>query len=87
VYDDFVKQIQQPENSLALDIGCGISAKSARLARCGYVVSPADYSESILSHARENFARKQLVDRITIGREDILNLSFPIDHFAPQLSG
>jgi 2-polyprenyl-3-methyl-5-hydroxy-6-metoxy-1,4-benzoquinol methylase len=80
-YDDFVARIAQPKGSLALDIGCGICANSIRLAERGYVVSAADYSESILAAARQNVAHMQLADRITISREDILNLSFPSDHF------
>ena len=80
-YDDFVRRIDQPPGSRALDIGCGICANSIRLARRGYVVSAADYSEAIIAQARENVSRHQLSDRITIGREDILNLSFPNDHF------
>jgi len=80
-YDDLVSRIGQRPNSLALDIGCGICANSVRLARRGYLVSAADYSEPILVQARENIAFNQLTDRITISREDILNLSFPSDHF------
>src|SRR5580698_6975199 len=44
-YDDFVKRIDQQPGSRALDIGCGICANSIRLARRGYIVSAADYSE------------------------------------------
>jgi 2-polyprenyl-3-methyl-5-hydroxy-6-metoxy-1,4-benzoquinol methylase len=80
-YDGIVEQVAQPKGSRALDIGCGICANSIRLARHGYIVSAADYSESILDKARENVAEKQLADRITIGREDILNLTFPDNHF------
>ena len=80
-YDDFVRRIDQPPGSRALDIGCGICANSIRLAHRGYVVSAADYSEPILAQARENVSRHALSDRITIGREDILNLGFPDDHF------
>jgi len=80
-YDDFVSRIGQQPGSVALDIGCGICANSIRLARRGYIVSAGDYSEPILVQARENISREQLTDRITIGREDILNLSFPNDHF------
>jgi ubiquinone/menaquinone biosynthesis C-methylase UbiE len=80
-YDDIVERVAQPQGSHALDIGCGICANSIRLAQRGYVVSAADYSESILGPARENVARQQLADRITVGREDILKLSFPSDHF------
>jgi SAM-dependent methyltransferase len=80
-YDDVVQHLGQPEGSRALDIGCGICANSVRLARRGYIVSAADYSESVLEPARENVARKQLVDRITVSRGDICNLSFPNDHF------
>jgi 2-polyprenyl-3-methyl-5-hydroxy-6-metoxy-1,4-benzoquinol methylase len=80
-YDDIVRGIGQQAGSHALDIGCGICANSIRLARRGYFVSAADYSEPILLEARENVSRNQLSDRISIGREDILNLSFPTDHF------
>ena len=80
-YDDFVRRIDQPPGSHALDIGCGICANSIRLARRGYVVSAADYSEVIIAQARENVSRHQLSDRVTIGREDILDLGFPTDHF------
>jgi len=80
-YDDFVRRIDQSPGSRALDVGCGICANSIRLARRGYVVSAADYSEPILVEARENVSRHHLSDQITIGREDILNLSFPDDHF------
>ena len=81
VYDDFVRRIDQPPGSQALDIGCGICANSIRLARRGYVVSAADYSEPIIAQARENVLRLDLSGRIKIGREDILKLSFPTDHF------
>src|ERR1700683_1451373 len=81
VYDDFVRRIDQPPGSQALDIGCGICANSIRLARRGYVVSAADYSEPILVEAHENVSRNELSDRITIARDDILNLSFPNEHF------
>ena len=80
-YDDFVKRIGQSRGSRALDIGCGICANSIRLARRGYFVSAADYSEPILVQARENVSRHQLSDRINIGREDILNLSYPSNYF------
>ena len=80
-YDDFVRKIDQPRGSLALDIGCGICANSIRLARRGYIVSAADYGESILVEARDNVLRNRLLDRITINREDILSLSFPDNHF------
>jgi 2-polyprenyl-3-methyl-5-hydroxy-6-metoxy-1,4-benzoquinol methylase len=80
-YDDFVKRIDQPPGSDALDIGCGICANSLRLARRGYIVSAADYSEPILAQARDNVSRNRLLDRITVGREDILSLSFPNDRF------
>jgi ubiquinone/menaquinone biosynthesis C-methylase UbiE len=80
-YDQFVERVGQPQGSRALDIGCGICANSLRLARRGYLVSAGDYSESILDPARENVARNGLSDQISITREDILNLSFPDDHF------
>ena len=81
VFDDFVKWLGQPEGSLALDIGCGNGSNTVRLARRGYRVCAGDYSEAILPETRQNIAQKNLADRVTITREDILNLSFPSDHF------
>ena len=81
IYDEFVKRIGHPLGSHALDIGCGVCANSIRLARRGYIVSAADYSEAILDQARANVSRNQLSEQITIDREDILNLSFPDNRF------
>ncbi len=80
-FDDFVRRVSQRPGSSALDIGCGICANSIRLARRGYKVWAGDYSEPILVRARENALRQRLSDHITIGREDILNLSFPNNTF------
>lgn len=80
-YDYMVGVLKQPEGSQALDIGCGICANSVRLARRGYQVTARDYSESIIGPAHENVAAKGLSDRIDIGRDDILNLSFPDAQF------
>jgi 2-polyprenyl-3-methyl-5-hydroxy-6-metoxy-1,4-benzoquinol methylase len=75
-YDHVVGVLRQPQDSLALDIGCGIGANSVRLARRGYHVVAADYSESILEPAHQNVERRGVADRIDIRREDILSLSF-----------
>jgi 2-polyprenyl-3-methyl-5-hydroxy-6-metoxy-1,4-benzoquinol methylase len=80
-FDDIVRRIGQRASSRALDIGCGICANAIRLARRGYIVSAADYSEPILVQARENVSRNQLSDRVNIGREDIVKLSFSNDYF------
>lgn len=76
-YDAFTQRIGLPAGSRALDIGCGICANSIRLARRGFVVSAADYSQAILPRAHDNVAHHELSERISIGREDILSLSFP----------
>jgi 2-polyprenyl-3-methyl-5-hydroxy-6-metoxy-1,4-benzoquinol methylase len=80
-YDDLVGRLGQPSGSLALDVGCGICANSIRLARRGYTVSAADYSEPILAQARANVDRHGLSNRIATCRDDILNLSCASDHF------
>ncbi len=80
-YDNFVGRLGLPTDSRALDIGCGICANSIRLARRGFLVSAADYSEPILVQARDNVFSNELSDRISIGREDILHLSYPSAFF------
>jgi ubiquinone/menaquinone biosynthesis C-methylase UbiE len=81
IYDDFVARIGQPPGSHAIDIGCGPGYNAMRLARRGYRVTAVDYSEAILPLARENVAHEHLSDVITIGRDDILNLSYPSQNF------
>jgi 2-polyprenyl-3-methyl-5-hydroxy-6-metoxy-1,4-benzoquinol methylase len=80
-FDDFVKVLNQPPESDALDIGCGICANAIRLARRGYRVTAADYSEVILEPARRNVEHNGLCDRITVQREDIMGTSFPDNEF------
>ncbi len=80
-FDEIVSVLKQPAGSRALDIGCGICANSVRLARRGYNVTGADYSEAILEPARQNVAHQGLSDQISVQREDILALSFPADEF------
>jgi SAM-dependent methyltransferase len=80
-FDDIVKVVNQPPQSQALDIGCGICANAIRLARRGYRVTAADYSEAILDPARQNVERNGLSDSINVHREDILELSFPDNEF------
>ena len=81
IYDDFVARIGQPRGSRALDIGCGPGFNAIRLACRGYRVAAVDYSEVVLPAARQRIADEHLADVITVGREDILNLSFPIASF------
>lgn len=81
IYDAFVARSGQPAVSHALDIGCGPCFNSIRLARRGYRVTAADYSEVVLSHARENLAREHFSEAINPAREDLLSLSYPSDHF------
>jgi 2-polyprenyl-3-methyl-5-hydroxy-6-metoxy-1,4-benzoquinol methylase len=76
-FDRCIALLNQPRGSRALDIGCGICANSMRLARRGYRVSAADYSDSILERAKVNVRGARLDEQIDIGHEDILNLSYP----------
>ncbi|MEP6784869.1 MAG: class I SAM-dependent methyltransferase [Sphingomonadales bacterium] len=80
-YAKLFKKLGQPRDALALDIGCGIGANTVRLARQGYRVVAADYSEAILPETKRNMERHGVADRVTIQREDITALTFPDGHF------
>jgi 2-polyprenyl-3-methyl-5-hydroxy-6-metoxy-1,4-benzoquinol methylase len=74
-YAAFLKRLGHPPDARALDIGCGIGANTVRLARHGYLVTAADYSEAILPRTRANMERNGIADRVTVQREDITQLT------------
>lgn len=76
-FDAIVECVQQPKDSLALDIGCGIGANATRLARRGYRVEAGDWSEPILERGRARLAALGLSDRVRMSRQDITALDFP----------
>lgn len=80
-FDYIVRELAPAPGATILDVGCGSCAHSVRLARRGLRVRAVDFSESALGMAREHVAAKGLADRIDLGRENVLALSFPDDAF------
>lgn len=80
-FDALVEAVGAPAGSNALDVGCGSGAHAIRLARRGFVVHAVDFSESALAAAAENVPHSGLSDRITLGRENLLELSFADETF------
>jgi ubiquinone/menaquinone biosynthesis C-methylase UbiE len=79
---DYIAQVlRPPEGATFLDVGCGSCAHSVRLARRGFNVRAVDFSESALGMAGEHLKAQGLADKITLGRENILELSFPDESF------
>jgi 2-polyprenyl-3-methyl-5-hydroxy-6-metoxy-1,4-benzoquinol methylase len=79
---DFIIDVVKPAaGATFLDAGCGSCAHSVRLARRGFQVHAVDFSESALSMAREYARSKGLADRISLGRESLLQLSFADNSF------
>jgi 2-polyprenyl-3-methyl-5-hydroxy-6-metoxy-1,4-benzoquinol methylase len=76
-FDAIVERVHQPPDSRALDVGCGVGANSARLARRGYRVEAGDWSEPILERARARLAAQGLADRVRVTRQDVTALDFP----------
>jgi SAM-dependent methyltransferase len=75
-FDRIVELVGAPADEEFLDCGCGPGYHAMRLARRGYRVRAVDFSESILELAARNVAAAGLKDRIELGREDLLALSF-----------
>ena len=80
-FDDVLRVLNPPPGATFLDAGCGSCAHSVRLARRGFNVVAVDFSESALAMAQDYVSSKQLQERITLGRESLLELSFPDDTF------
>lgn len=80
-FDYLVRQFNAPAGATILDVGCGVCAHTVRLARRGYRVQAVDFSESALAMARDYLAAQGLSDQITLGRENLLDLSFPDESF------
>jgi len=80
-FDYVVRVLQPPPDATFLDVGCGSCAHSVRLARRGFKVHAVDFSESALRMAAEHLKAQGLEDRITLGRETLLDLSFPDESF------
>src|SRR6184192_2512287 len=80
-FDEILRVLNPSPGATFLDAGCGSCAHSVRLARRGFNVHAVDFSESALAMAHDYVASKQLQERITLGRESLLELSFPDDTF------
>lgn len=80
-FDFIVDRLKPEPGATFLDAGCGSCAHSVRLARRGFKVHAVDFSESALRMAQQFVREKGVQDRITLGRESLLELSFPDQSF------
>lgn len=80
-FDFIVDRLKPQPGATFLDAGCGSCAHSVRLARRGFKVHAVDFSESALNMAQQFVRAKGVHDRITLGRESLLELSFPDQSF------
>lgn len=80
-FDYILEVLSPPEGATILDVGCGPCAHSARLARRGFQVQAVDFSESALKMAGEFVRAQGLEDKIKLGRESLLELSFADESF------
>jgi 2-polyprenyl-3-methyl-5-hydroxy-6-metoxy-1,4-benzoquinol methylase len=80
-FDYILEVLSPPAGATILDVGCGPCAHSARLARRGFQVRAVDFSESALKMAEEFVHSQGLEDKIKLGRESLLELSFPDETF------
>lgn len=75
-FDVCLEYAGAPAGTEFLDVGCGPGFHALRLARRGYRVRAVDFSPFALELARENIEGASMQDRVRLGREDMLALSF-----------
>ena len=80
-FDDVVRRLDAPPDSVILDAGCGSCAKSVLLAARGLRVVGTDFSSTALELAAATVANDGFSDRISLQREDLTALSFPDAQF------
>lgn len=81
-FDDIVRRLGAPPDSIILDAGCGSCAKSVLLAARGLHVVATDFSQEALELAKQTVADHGFGGRISLQREDITALSFPSGRFS-----
>jgi SAM-dependent methyltransferase len=70
-----IELIRPASGSRFLDAGCGTGYNAIQLARLGFDVVAADFSEEVLARARENVREAGVEERVELRRENLLELS------------
>jgi ubiquinone/menaquinone biosynthesis C-methylase UbiE len=81
VFNHIIAVLDPPPGTTFLDAGCGPCAHSVRLARRGFDVHATDFSPTALAMARDYVESRGLAERITLARENLMELSFPASSF------
>lgn len=76
-FDDIARAFGPPDESQAVDGGCGSATKSLHLAKRGYRVLGLDFSAAILEEARSAAAAAGLADRMEFRQADLTALQLP----------
>jgi 2-polyprenyl-3-methyl-5-hydroxy-6-metoxy-1,4-benzoquinol methylase len=80
-FDLIASRLAPREHLSFLDAGCGDGAHTVRLAKRGYPVVALDFSEHILSKARENVAANNLEHMVRFEHGNLLKLPIADDSF------
>jgi 2-polyprenyl-3-methyl-5-hydroxy-6-metoxy-1,4-benzoquinol methylase len=75
IFDRIARSVGNP-GSVFLDAGCGRCVHSFRLAERGYGVMAVDFSEPVLRNAESAVNASTYRGRITLQREDLLDMTF-----------
>lgn len=81
-----MERISGEKNLRILDVGCGPGFFSILMAKQGFFVTAVDFSDSMLSRARENALCYGVLDRISFLQMDAQKLDFADESFDLLLS-
>jgi SAM-dependent methyltransferase len=80
-FDEIARRLAAPRDAVILDAGCGSCAKSVLLAKRGFRVVGADFSEKALDLAQHTVRTHGVAERITLRQADLTALPFADGEF------
>ncbi|MCH9682390.1 MAG: methyltransferase domain-containing protein [Deltaproteobacteria bacterium] len=75
-FAEIARRLHAPPGAKLLDAGCGYCFHAVRLARHGFAVTGADFSEAALEQARGYLAKVGMADQLELEQANLLDMPY-----------